>query len=359
MQASNTKLDFSGQNIYVGFDVHLKSWKVTIMTEALTHKTFSQDPNPTLLHSYLEKNFPGGVYYSAYEAGFCGYWIHNKLKSLGINSIVVNPADIPTSNKEIVQKEDARDSIKIAKALRRGDLTPIYVPSLKTLEDRSLVRTRLTLVRDLAKNKNRIKSFLHFHGIEMPEQFSRTNGRWTNRFIKWLETIKLTELSGTQALETVILTSKNLRASVLQTTKHISALSKTADYKENIELLRGIPGIGLITAVTLLTELETITRFDSFDNLCSFIGLVPSTHSSGEKEIMGNITSRGHSVLRSAIIESAWVAARHDPALLLSYNNYCKRMEPNKAIVRIARKLLNRISFVLKNKKHYVCSIVS
>ena len=70
MQTSNTKLDFSGQNIYVGFDVHLKSWKVTIMTEALTHKTFSQDPNPTLLHSYLEKNFPGGVYYSAYEAGF-------------------------------------------------------------------------------------------------------------------------------------------------------------------------------------------------------------------------------------------------------------------------------------------------
>jgi transposase len=358
MQTSSNKLDFSGQNIYVGFDVHLKSWKVTIMTENLTHKTFSQDPNPKVLHTYLEKNFPGGVYHSAYEAGFCGYWIHNKLKSLGINSIVVNPADIPTSHKEIVQKEDARDSLKIAKALRRGDLTPIYVPSLKSLEDRSLVRTRSTLIKDLARSKNRVKSFLYFHGIEMPEEFCKTNGRWTNRFVKWLETIRLTELSGSQSLEAIIVSSKNLRASVLQTTKHIRALSNSTDYKDMITLLMGIPGIGLITAVTLLTELETINRFKSFDKLCSFIGLVPSTHSSGENEIMGGLTPRGHSVLRPAIIESAWIAARYDPALLLSYNDYCKRMEPNKAIVRIAKKLLNRIRYVLKNKKHYVCSVV-
>jgi transposase len=305
MQPSSNKLDFNGQNIYVGFDVHLKSWKVTIMTEENTHKTFSQDPNPKLLHSYLEKNFPGGRYHSAYEAGFCGYWIHNQLVSLGINSIVVNPADIPTSNKEIIQKEDARDSIKIAKALRRGDLTPIHVPSLKTLEDRFLVRTRATLIKDLSKNKNRIKSFLHFNGIEIPEQFCKTNGGWTNRFVSWLETIRLSESSGNHALEAMLTSSKNLRASVLQTTKHIRTMSNTPEYKDSIELLREIPGIGLITAVTLLTEIETINRFKNFDKLCSFIGLVPSTNSSGEKEIMGHITPRGHAVLRTAIIESA------------------------------------------------------
>ena len=124
MQTQNNKLDFTGQNIYIGFDVHLKSWKVTIMTDKLTHKTFFQSPQPKLLYQYLEKNFPGGVYHSAYEAGYCGYWIHNSLKALGINSIVVNPADIPTTDKEKVQKEDARDSRKITKALRNGDFHP-------------------------------------------------------------------------------------------------------------------------------------------------------------------------------------------------------------------------------------------
>lgn len=105
MQTQSTALDFKGQNIFVGFDVHLKSWKVTIMSEEIVHKTFVQPPNPELLHQYLQKNFPGASYYSAYEAGFCGYWIHNRLSDLGIHSIVVNPADVPTTNKEKVQKE--------------------------------------------------------------------------------------------------------------------------------------------------------------------------------------------------------------------------------------------------------------
>ena len=72
MPTQSKKLDFSGQNIYVGFDVHLKDWKVTIMAESLVHKTFSQPPDAKALHSYLVNNFPGGTYHSADEAGFCG-----------------------------------------------------------------------------------------------------------------------------------------------------------------------------------------------------------------------------------------------------------------------------------------------
>ena len=127
MQTQSNKIDFTGQHIYVGIDVHLKSWKVTIMTERLPFKTFSQNPDPEQLYHYLARNFPNGIYHSAYEAGFCGYWIHNKFTALGIKSIVVNPADIPTTNKEKVQKADKRDSQKIAKALRSGDLRGIHV----------------------------------------------------------------------------------------------------------------------------------------------------------------------------------------------------------------------------------------
>lgn len=353
-----SKLDFNGQNIYAGFDVHLKSWKVTIMTDEMVHKTFSQEPNPASLYQYLVKHFPGGNYHTAYEAGFCGYWIHNKLKSLGINSIVVNPADIPTTHKEKVQKDDQRDSRKIARELSKGGLKPIYVPSSKTLEDRGLMRTRAMLVKDLTRYKNRIKSFLHFHGIEIPKTFRTDSSHWSKRFVLWLESIEMTENSGKGSLNILITEYKNLRASVLQVTRTIQLLSKAEEYKEQIVLLRSIPGIGLLTAMIILTELETINRFENFDKLCGYIGLVPSTYSSGDNDIVGDLTPRGHPVLRSAIIESAWVAARLDPALIRSFHEYCKRMDPNKAIIRIARKLLNRIKFVLKNKKQYECMVV-
>lgn len=356
METQSNKIDFSNQNIYVGFDVHLKSWKVTILTEKVALKTFSQNPDPELLYQYLKRNFPGGIYHSAYEAGFCGYWIHNKLISLGVNSIVVNPADIPTTNKERVQKEDKRDSGKIARSLRSGDLKAIYVPGLKTLEDRGLLRARATMVKDLTRFKNRIKSFLYFHGIDFPESFSKSQSHWSKRFMTWLESIELTQESGEITLTSLIQQSKNLRGSVLDLTKQVQKLSQTEAYQNNVKLLRSLSGIGIITAMIILTELETLLRFSNLDKLCCYIGLVPSTNSSGEKEIAGDITPRGHSILRNAIIESAWVAVRHDPVLLKSYLDYCKRMESNKAIVRIAKKLLSRIKFVLKNKQPYVFS---
>lgn len=357
MQTQNNKLDFSGQNLYVGFDTHLKNWIVTIMSDSMTYKTFSQPPKPEALSHYLNENFPGGTYFSAYEAGFCGYWIHNKLISLGINSIVVNPADIPTTDKEKVQKDDKRDSRKIARSLRNGVLTAIYVPSLKVLEDRALLRTRSLVVKDLTRYKNRIKSFLYFHGIDIPDSFFKKK-HWSNRFINWLDNIKMEEESGKNALVALIQECKHMRSIILVLNKQIRALSQSDTYSKQEKLLRSVPGIGILTAMTILTELETINRFQNIDKLCGFIGLVPSTHSSGEKDRPGEITKRGHGVLRTALIESAWTAVRNDPSLFKSYNEYCKRMESNKAIIRIAKKLLSRIKFVLKNEQPYVCSIV-
>lgn len=357
MNTQVNKIDFTGQNIFVGFDVHLKSWKVTIMTEHMVHKSFSQPPSPKALHKYLVDHFPGGNYLSAYEAGFCGYWIHNQLLSLGIKSIVVNPSDIPTTNKERVQKEDKRDSHKIARSLRANELTGIYVPSSKSLEDRSVLRTRKTLAKDLTRFKNRIKSFLYFHGIEISETFKKPQSHWSHRFIRWLSEIEIAEPSAKFSLTTLVDEVIHLRESLLRMTQQVRALSKTELYREDVKLLESVPGVGLLTAMTVLTELETIERFKNIDHLCGYIGLVPSTHSSGEEEKVGDITPRGHHVLRAALVESAWIAVRLDPALIKCYNDYCKRMEANQAIIRIAKKLLSRIKFVLKNKQPYVCSI--
>jgi transposase len=358
MKAQVKKIDFTDQNIYAGFDAHLKSWKVTVMAEDVVYKTFTQPPRPEILFNYLQEHFPGGTYHTAYEAGFCGYWIHDKLVSFGIKSIVVNPADIPTTDKERVQKEDKRDSRKIARSLSSGSLTPIYIPSLKTQRDRSLLRTRTMLVRDLARYKNRIKSFLYFYGISIDSSFINPQSHWSNRFMSWLESIDTGEESGKEALNVLISECKNLRASILNITKQVRRLSQSETYSERVILLRSIPGVGLLTAMIILTELETINRFRNIDKMCGYIGLVPSTKSSGEKEKTGDITPRGHNVLRTAIIESSWTAIRNDPSLMKSYVSYIKRMDENKAIIKIAKKLLSRIRFVLTNNKPYICSIV-
>jgi len=213
------------------------------------------------------------------------------------------------------------------------------------------------LVKDLARYKNRIKSFLYFYGINIDDSFSNPQSHWSNRFLMWLESIEIDGGSGKEALQVLISECKNLRASILKITKQIRNLSNTETYQKQVTLLKSVPGIGLLTAMTILTELESIDRFNNIDKMCGYIGLVPSTKSSGEKERTGDITPRGHSVLRTAIIESSWTAIRNDPSLMKSYLSYCKRMESNKAIIKIAKKLLSRIRFVLSNQKPYVCLI--
>lgn len=221
MQTQSKSINFEGHNIYVGFDAHLKSWQVTILTENMNHKTFVMPPKPDVLSTYLKTNFPKGNYHSAYEAGFCGLWAHYQLKNLGVNNIVVNPADVPSTQKDKVQKEDKRDSRKIARSLRNGELNAIYIPVENTLEDRSLVRTRTMLVGDMTRFKQRIKSFLYFYGINFPKEFERGTTHWSGRFMKWLDSIPMKEVSGRQALDVLVEEARSQRKLLLETTKKI------------------------------------------------------------------------------------------------------------------------------------------
>ncbi len=359
MLIQRKELNFEGQNIFVDIDVHLKSWTVSIFSETIQHKRITQPPTPAILVNYLHKNFPGATYHSAYEAGFSGFWIHYELIASGINNIVVNPADIPTSQKEEVYKDDPVDSRKIARALRAGLLDCIYIPAEEDLQDRSLVRTRSIIVRDLIRIKLRINSFLYFYGIEYSHEFSSHHKHWSNSFMRWFkQDIAFKYESGKLSFELLISEAERKREQLLDIAKKVRTLAKSEKYKYQMELLLSIPGIGFISAITLLTELNNILRFKSTDHLASFVGLIPMSHSSGEKESKGEISFRGQKILKSILVESSWIASRKDPALNLSYNTYARRMEANKAIIRIARKLLNRIYFVLKNQQKYEFCIV-
>ena len=357
MNNEGKQLDFSGQNIYIGLDTHLKSWKTTIRVEDTFFKTFSQDPEPKILSDYLKKNFPKANYFSAYEASFSGFSAHRELNKLGIKNIVVNPADIPTTDKEKKQKEDARDSRKIAEQLAASNLVAIYVPSIEAEGDRAMLRFRRTLTKEIARNKNRVKSFLYYHGITIPEQFVDKK-YWSKRFTKWLQELELPSESARITLTEIVEVVEFLRTKQYQIFKKIKELSQNESYKKHTELLISIPGIGLITAMSFLTEIEDISRFKNLDKFCSFVGLVPMTNSTGDHEKVGSITKRQNKILRSLIIESSWIAIRNDPALMLAYSGLVKRMKPTNAIIRIAKKMLNRIRYVLKNQAFYEYAVV-
>lgn len=349
--------DFSNTDIYVGIDNHKKNWKVNVLVGEIDHKTFTLNPEPKILSRYLHKNFPGGNYYSAYEAGYSGFWAHELLEELGIKSIVVNPADVPTMDKERRTKNDRVDCRKIARSLRNGDLKGIYTPSREVQEDRTILRLHIQLTKEQTRIKNQIKAILGFYGIEIPEEKAKSH--WSREFIRWLGTAKFATESGKLALSIQTERLLSLRNRIAGLVKQIRLLSKTDRYKNEIELLTSVCGIGLLTAMHLLVEIVDINRFKNLDELVSYIGLAPGEHSSADKIYNGKMTKRGKGHIRYLLIEASWVAVRKDPALMMAYTEYKKKMIAQKAIIKIARKLLNRIRFVLRNKQRYVTSVVN
>ena len=325
-------------------------------TDQFEHKTFSQPPEVGVLVNYLKRNFPGAAYRSVYEAGFSGFWIHDQLQEQGVQCLVVNPADVPTKDKERAGKTDRVDCRKLARSLRNGDIEGIYVPSRPKAEDRGLLRTRHSMVRKQTRCKNQIKSILCFYGIHIPDEVA--NSHWSKRFIAWIESIRMERASGNMALKVHLAELTHIRQIIAELNRAIRALSTTDDYRNNVRILKTVPGISTLTAMTLLTELYDINRFKTLDKLCGYVGLIPNTDSSGETDRKTGITDRRNAHLRRIVIESAWTAVRKDPALMMAFNELCKHMTKTKAIVRIARKLLNRIRYVLKNQQEYVPAVV-
>lgn len=345
---------FKGQNFYIGIDVHKKNWKVTIQHNKMALKTCSMNPIPKELFNHMKKNYPGGNYYSVYEAGFCGYWIHRKLSDLGFKNIVINPADVPTSQKEKTYKTDKRDSRKLARELENGSLTGIYIPTMEETALRSISRIYQQLIKRRTQIKNRIKSFLFFNGIEFPDM-DKTR-RWSMRFIQWLKDLPLEQEWDRYYL------NRQLNDLEVQRKVTLDILTQMRGmYKQNtvIQKLKSVTGIGLVNAFTLYAELFDIERFDNLDNLASYVVLIPAVNSSGDNETIKGLTFRHGRYIRHILIEAAWVGIRKDPALTLKYNELTKRMSGQKAIIRIAKKILSRIRYVWLNEKDYVYGVVA
>ncbi|HEY9341075.1 MAG TPA: IS110 family transposase [Hanamia sp.] len=354
------ELDFKGTTIFCGLDVHKVSWRVNIRDTELELKDFTQPANPNLLHKHLTKNYPGAKYKVGYEAGFCGFGIQRELTALGIECVLLNAADIPKGDKDRRQKNDKRDARSISQELStKKDLKSLYVPSPAWEHARTLVRNRQQQISDSTRCKCRIWHFLYFSSLPIPDK-AETGQYWSRKFIKKLEDMDCggsAELKA--ALQLKIQDHLHKRELVLQSTRAIRKMYRQEAYWPLMQLILSIPGIGEINAAIILFELQDILRFKTFDNLCSYAGLVPDTDDSGETKKNKGLTHRRNTYLREALIESSWVLVKKDPAMLMKYKDYCKRMHKNKAIIKITRHLLARINYVLRKQTPYVSGLVA
>jgi transposase len=353
MEQQNKMLDFTDYKLYIGIDVHLNQWTVTIRLRDLELRTFSMNPSPQKLMEHLKKNYPNADYYSTYEAGFCGFWAHRELTKLGIKNIVVNPADVPTTHKEKTQKRDKRDSRKLARELADGSLEAIYIPTKQQESLRLLSRLILQISKRTKQVKCRIKQFLHTQGIILPKRSEMSH--WSGRFIHWLKSLEFEHDEARYYLDQLLIDLEQVRK---KKTHHLKKIRTRIKGTKIIQYLRTVPGVGLITAFTFYTEIMDIFRFQKLDHLIAFIGLIPSVEASDKQEKIIGLTNRCNKYLRYLLIEATWVAVRTDPALTLAFQNLLKTKSKQRAIIRMTKKLVNRMRHVWKNQQQYVIAVI-
>lgn len=347
------ELSFKGQKIFIGIDVHKASWRVAIAPEVGIVKGHTQNPSAKSLFDFLRKHYPDGEYHAVYESGFSGFSTYYALQEVGIDCLVIHAADVPTTQYEETMKTDKVDAVKLVKSLKAGLLRGIYIHKRDDIDARAVVRLRKTIQKQLGGYKSRVKHLLHCNGVASPERFTTLGSHWSKAFIKWLKEEVVLLSNSRTSLDLLIVQVESIRQTLLMATKKVRELSRSERYKRDYELLTSIPGMGINVSMTLLTEIGDIGRFHNEREFASYLGLVPTSHSSGGKVSHGEKTFRGNKKLGPQIVEASWVSIYRDRGLGCAYASYKKRMESQEAIVRVARKLSNIIFSVLKTGKKY------
>jgi transposase len=350
-------IDFAGKTLHVGIDVHLKDYQVAAVHEQICLGNHRMTADSKKLIDHLQTRYPGAIIKCVYESSAWGFNLQRQLSAAGMECIVVNAADVSTNDKERRRKTDKVDALKLARKYASGDLRGIYIPNEEDQKQRNLIRYRKRIVGDLNRSKNRVKSLLKYQGINIPEKFGKAN--WSHQFLNWVEQKAQADPLVGDVLLLMLEQIKELRKLKLKIEKKLREMMNTQKYKKQSELLVSVPGVGPIISALFLLEIGDVRRFGSFDQLNDFVGFCPDTNSSGETQKDTGITTRRHKQLRTALIEAAWEAKRTDPALLEAYVQLTKRMPGNKAIVRIARKLLRRMRAVLTSGIAYQKGVVS
>jgi transposase len=295
-----------------------------------------------------------------YEAGPCGDWLYRYLSKKGYVCWVVAPSLIPKKAGDRV-KTDRRDAIQLARLMRSGALTPVYVPTVEDEAIRDLCRAREDAIADRKAAKFRLKAFLLRHDIRYTGQAT-----WGPAHLRWLSEV----VCPTPAQQIVF--QEYVRA-VTEHTERLPRLEqelqehvKSWRLHPVVEALQALCGVQFTVAVTTVAALGDLTRFENPRQLMQYLGLIPSEYSTGERRRQGAITKAGHTHARRARVEGAWAyrypakVSRHLPLRLetqpkviqdLSWKAQVRRCQrdrrrlargkhANQVVVAIARELV-------------------
>jgi transposase len=341
------RLDYTGKRIFVGIDVHKKTYSVAVLCEGEIMKRDTLTASPETLVSYLKKYFQGAEVFSAYEAGFSGFYLHRKLVENGINNIVVHAAAIEISARDKV-KTDKRDALKIATQLLANRLNGIYIPTVEMEDRRELSRLRNTLVKEKNRTAARLKQKANYYGLIGPLDEKKVT---TN----WIKSILAHEhLHGLRVcLEMLSEQWHSYTEQIKKIDKELKEQAEVDELKETV--YRSAKGIGPTAARILSNELGDMSQFNSERALFCYTGFTPSEYSSGDHIRRGHISRQGKSHLRKILVQCSSIAIRYDTSLKEIYDRIAHRAGGKRAIVAVARRLIERLRSCFRNNTLWPC----
>jgi transposase len=299
---------------YVGLDVHKRTIAVAVFYSGRTEVVEWQETNDATVARRLARKLlreaPGKVS-CCYEAGPMGYILQRRLRAEGVMCVVIAPSLIPVRPGSRI-KTDRRDARKLGELFRAGLLTEVHPPSEEEEALRDLCRCRTDVVEDLLRARHRMSKFL----LRRHCVFTGTVRNWGSRHMAWLRTLRFEDPASQGTFDSYLLAIDQLEERLLRLEMQLAEFGSQEPYREPVGWLRCFRGIDTVTAVSLVAELHDFRRFRTARALMSYLGLVPTEHSSGLCERRGCITKAGNAHARRLLVEAAW-HNRHRPAISL------------------------------------------
>lgn len=333
---------------YMGIDHHKQYSQVTLMD-----KDGKELRNDRVLNfrSEVEKFLQGAgdEVKAVIEAGRSSYVMVDLLEELGVDVKIANPKEVKAIAKAKI-KTDKRDS-RILAHLLRADLIPeVYQRSGENRRRQRVLRQRAFFVAVMTRVKNKIRALLAQQKEEIQGEVSRVKNLFSR---KGLETLKGLDLPDTdkELLDGLLKMYPQLEERIKESDEMVETLYNRMP---EAQLVSTVPGFGKFFSVLVAAEIADVGRFSKVEKLHSYAGVIPSTHSTGERHFHGKITKEGNVWLRWAAVEAVWPAIKSDFDLKVFYEKLARRKNTNAAKVATARRLLTIIYRILKEGRSYV-----
>lgn len=333
------------QVTYVGLDVH-KNSITAVFGPARTKPESMRVKNEPMGWERLAKRLEACEVRSVYEASSCGFEMYDEMTARGWNVIVVAPTLMPRSVKNKKRKTDLEDAGELRSHLvafweAGASLPTVWIPPEIVRQDRELVRRRLAIGAKLSKVKSSLKNLLQTHKVRPDREFK---SKWSLEYRAWLEGLCEEESALAGAVKTALASMMRelefLVSEGKRLDRELRRLAEEGRHKPRVQAVREVMGVGLLTALTFLTELGDVTRFQNRKQVGSYLGLTPTSHESGEADDRkGHITRMGPARIRKVLNQAAWCGVRGDPRRGARFAKVSRRTGPKKAIVGEMRRL--------------------